>query len=128
MAQVLIVEDEADIVQLLRFSLELEGHSATSALTGAAALAQVARRPPDCILLDVMLPDIPGTEICRRLKDDPALREIPIIIVSSRAREQDRLEALELGADDFVSKPFSIRELMLRIQAVLRRSPTRRRA
>ena len=128
MARVLIVEDEADIVELLRFSLELEGHSATSALTGAAALAQVARHPPDCILLDVMLPDIPGTEICRRLKDDPALRDIPIIIVSSLAREQERLEALELGADDFVTKPFSIRELMLRIQAVLRRPPARRRA
>jgi len=122
MARVLIVEDEADIAELLRFSLELEGHEAVLAPTGAAALEQIARRPPDVVLLDLMLPDVPGTRICRRLKEDPRTKDIPVVIVSSLAREQERVKALEIGADDFVTKPFSIRELMLRLAAVLRRA------
>jgi two-component system phosphate regulon response regulator PhoB len=123
MARVLIVEDEADIAELLRFSLELEGHEAALAVTGAAALEQIERRPPDVVLLDLLLPDVPGTEICRRLKADPKTQGIPIVIVSSLAREQERVKALEMGADDFITKPFSIRELVLRLAAVLRRTP-----
>jgi two-component system phosphate regulon response regulator PhoB len=121
MARVLIVEDEKDIVDLLRFNLLQAGHEAAIAPTGEEALGQIARTRPDLVLLDLMLPDLPGTEICRRIKGDPRLRQIPVIMVTARAEEVDRLVGFELGADDFVTKPFSVRELLLRIRAVLRR-------
>src|SRR5207253_3478214 len=121
MSRVLIVEDEDDIAELLRFSLKLDGHEPLVAMTGEDALSQIERLRPDLVLLDLMLPDLPGTEICRRLKSGPRDRQIPVIIVTARGQEPDRVRAFELGADDFVTKPFSVRELMLRGRAVLRR-------
>ena len=121
MSRVLIVEDEDDIAELLRFSLKLDGHEPLVAMTGEDALSQIERLRPDLVLLDLMLPDLPGTEICRRLKSGPRDRQIPVIIVTARGQEPDRVRAFELGADDFVTKPFSVRELMLRVRAVLRR-------
>ena len=121
MARVLIVEDEKDIVDLLRFNLAQAGHEPVIAMTGEEALGHIGRARPDLVLLDLMLPDLPGTEICRRIKGDAKLRQIPVIMVTARGEEVDRLVGFELGADDFVTKPFSVRELLLRIRAVLRR-------
>src|SRR5882672_6510251 len=121
MARVLIVEDEKDIVDLLRFNLKQAGHDPVIAMTGEEALAQIVRVRPDLVLLDLMLPDLPGTEVCRRIKGDARTRQLPVIMVTARGEEVDRLVGFELGADDFVTKPFSVRELLLRIRAVLRR-------
>ncbi len=121
MAQVLIVEDEKDITDLLRFVLLQEGHDVVCAANAEDAFRQIARQVPELMLLDLMLPDAPGTEICRKLKAEPRTRNVPVIIVSARAAEVDRVVGFELGADDFVTKPFSVRELMLRVRAVLRR-------
>ncbi|TMB12962.1 MAG: response regulator [Deltaproteobacteria bacterium] len=121
MSRVLIVEDEDDIAELLRFSLKLDGHEPLVAMTGEEALSQIERLRPDLVLLDLMLPDLPGAEICRRVKSGRRDRQIPVIIVTARGQEPDRVRAFELGADDFVTKPFSVRELMLRVRAVLRR-------
>ena len=123
MARVLIVEDEKDIVDLLRFNLKQTGHDPVIATTGEEAFTQIGRARPDLVLLDLMLPDVPGTEICRRIKGDPRMRQVPVIMVTARGEEVDRLVGFELGADDFVTKPFSVRELLLRIRAVLRRGP-----
>jgi two-component system phosphate regulon response regulator PhoB len=123
MARVLIVEDEKDIVDLLRFNLKQAGHEPAVATTGEEALAQIASVRPDLVLLDLMLPDVSGTEICRRLKSDPRTSQVPVIMVTARGEEVDRLVGFELGADDFVTKPFSVRELLLRVRAVLRRGP-----
>jgi two-component system, OmpR family, phosphate regulon response regulator PhoB len=121
MAKILVVEDEKDIVDLLRFNLKQAGHDPDVATTGEEALSHVARVRPDLVLLDLMLPDLPGTEICRRIKNDPRTRHVPVIMVTARSDEVDRLVGFELGADDFVTKPFSVRELLLRVRAVLRR-------
>src|SRR6267143_543023 len=121
MARILIVEDEQDIVDLLRFNLRQAGHDPEVATTGEEALSQIARARPDLVLLDLMLPDLPGTEICRRIKGDARTRYVPVIMVTARGEEVDRLVGFELGADDFVTKPFSVRELLLRVRAVLRR-------
>src|SRR5882724_11753196 len=111
MARILIVEDEQDIVDLLRFNLRQAGHDPEVATTGEEALSQIARARPDLVLLDLMLPDLPGTEICRRIKGDARTRHVPVIMVTARGEEVDRLVGFELGADDFVTKPFSVREL-----------------
>src|SRR5258708_17563287 len=121
MAKVLIVEDEKDIVDLLRFNLKQAGHDPVIATTGEEALTLIARSVPDLVLLDLMLPDLPGTEICRRIKGDARTRHVPVIMLTARGEEVDRLVGFELGADDFVTKPFSVRELLLRVRAVLRR-------
>lgn len=122
-ATILIVEDETDLVDNLEYNLSREGFATRSALTGATALEQAAISPiPDLILLDLMLPDIPGTEVCRRLRAAEATSQVPIVILTAKGEEIDRVVGFEVGADDYVVKPFSIRELMLRIQAVLRRA------
>lgn len=120
---VLIVDDESDLIETLSFNLEREGYSVRAVGTGKAALeaAQVAP-PPDLVLLDLMLPDMSGTEVCKNLRMQPATRETPVIMLTARSDEVDRVLGLELGADDYVVKPFSVRELLLRIRAVLRRS------
>ncbi len=122
MARILVVEDEADIRQILAYNLGQAGHEVLSADRGAAALTLLQKERPELVLLDLMLPDISGLEICRRLKSDPSLREIPVIMLTARTEEIDRVVGFELGADDYVVKPFSVRELILRVQAVLRRS------
>jgi two-component system phosphate regulon response regulator PhoB len=122
MARILVVEDEADIRQVLVYNLGEAGHEVLAAERGAVALALLEEQQPDLVLLDLMLPDVSGLEICRKLKSDASLRAIPVIMLTARSDEIDRVVGFELGADDYVVKPFSVRELGLRIQAVLRRA------
>lgn len=119
--QILIVEDEADIRELLRFNLEREGFSVLEAADGTEGLKLARQHMPDLMLLDVMLPGFDGFEVCRRLGAQSETANIPVLMLTARGEEMDRVVGLSLGADDYVVKPFSVRELMLRIQAVLRR-------
>jgi len=119
--KVLIIEDEADFAEIVAMNLRRGGMETVIARTGEAALAEVFYRRPDVVLLDLMLPDIQGAEVCRRLRSDPATRSLPILMVTARGEEIDRVVGLELGADDYLVKPVSMRELVLRVQAVLRR-------
>jgi two-component system phosphate regulon response regulator PhoB len=123
MPLVLIVEDEKDLAELLQFNLRQAGFETISARDGEEALARVRERTPDLVLLDLMLPDVPGTEVCKQLKTSPRTQRVPVIMVTARGEEVDRVVGFELGADDFVTKPFSVRELILRVRAVLRRGP-----
>lgn len=122
---ILIVDDEADIVELLDYNLRQAGYTVVSARDGASAIAAVKRQRPDLIVLDLMLPDIPGTEVCRRLRREPDTQSIPILMLTARADEIDRVVGFEVGADDYVGKPFSPREIVLRVQALLRRTKPR---
>ena len=122
--QVLIVDDERDLVRLLEQNLQQSGFETAAAYTGEQALHQVRQRVPDLVVLDVMLPDISGTEVCRQLKSSPRTRSVPVLMLTARSQEIDRVVGFEVGADDFVSKPFSVRELVLRIRAILRRGAT----
>lgn len=117
----LVVEDESDFARLVADSLERAGHKTVVVGTGEAALWEARARPPDCILLDWMLPDRPGTEVLRRLRADPITARVPVILVTARGEEVDRVVGLEMGADDYVVKPVSLRELALRVAAVTRR-------
>lgn len=121
MPRILIIEDEPDLQQVLKFNLERQGHTVTLASSGSDGLRCVGREQPELVLLDVMLPDIFGSEVCRTLKEDPETRHIPVIMVTAKGSEQDRIEGFTLGADDYITKPFSIRELTLRIEAIMRR-------
>jgi len=120
--RVLLVEDETDLQELLRYNLRREGMKVEIADTGEDALRQVHDDPPDLILLDLMLPRMDGLEVCRRLKRDPATAAIPIVMVTAKGEEADIVTGLELGADDYITKPFSPRVLLARVQAVLRRA------
>jgi two-component system phosphate regulon response regulator PhoB len=124
MAQkIFVVEDERDLVEVLEYNLKREGYLVESAAQGAAALRRIlANPPPDLVLLDLMLPDMPGEEICRRLRGKPQTQHLPIIMLTAKGEEIDRVVGFEIGADDYVVKPFSIRELLLRIKALLRRA------
>lgn len=119
--QILIVEDERDIVQVLEFSLRQAGYEPAVAYDGEQARSHLAQRVPDMVLLDVMLPDVQGTDLCKLLKTTPRTAQVPVLMLTARGEEIDRVLAFELGVDDFVTKPFSVRELVLRIKAVLRR-------
>ena len=120
---ILIVDDENDLVTTLEYTLQKEGYQTRSALTGGEALESVLESPrPDLILLDLMLPDISGTEVCRRLRANEATNEIPVLMLTAKGDEIDRVVGFEVGADDYVTKPFSVRELMLRVRAIMRRS------
>jgi two-component system phosphate regulon response regulator PhoB len=121
MARILVVEDEKDLQDLLSYNLRQAGHEPAVVSLGADALAHVRTNPPDLVLLDLMLPDMPGTDVCRSLKSDPATRAIPVVMLTARGEEIDRVVGFELGADDYVVKPYSMRELTLRLQAILRR-------
>ena len=119
---ILVVEDEQDLVDSLEYNLAREGFDVRTALTGAAGLEQARRSPrPDLVLLDLMLPDRSGLDVCRELRRDPATASIPVVMLTARGGEVDRVVGFELGADDYVVKPFSVRELVLRLRAVLRR-------
>jgi two-component system phosphate regulon response regulator PhoB len=118
---VLIVDDEKDLRILLDFNLRQAGFRTLQAATGEEALQQVARHEPDMILLDLNLPDLSGTEVARRIKTNPETREIPIVMLTARGSEADRIAGFELGAEDYVPKPFSVRELVLRLNVVRRR-------
>jgi two-component system phosphate regulon response regulator PhoB len=121
MARVLVIEDEADLREVLQYNLTQAGHRAFTAATGDAGLKLAQEVKPDIVLLDLMLPDLPGTLVAKSLRREPATQSVPIIMVTAKAEEIDRIVGFELGADDYVVKPFSVRELMLRIDAVLRR-------
>ncbi len=120
--RVLIVEDEPDLVRLLEFNLQQAGFEVRAVTRASDALKAVGAFNPDVVLLDLMLPDGSGTDVCRTIKTTPATRQIPVIMVTARGEEIDRVVGFELGADDYVTKPFSVRELILRVRAVLRRS------
>jgi DNA-binding response OmpR family regulator len=121
-ARVLLVEDERDIVELVRYQLEKEGMRVAHAADGALALRLCRQDPPDVVILDVMLPGLDGLEVCRALRRDPETRRLPVIMLTAKADEVDRVVGLELGADDYVVKPFSPRELVARVRALLRRT------
>jgi len=119
--RILVVDDEPDLLELVRVNLDQAGLRVETAESGREALELLHRAPPDLLILDLMLPDVSGTEICRRVRSDPDLSQLPIIMLTAKAEEVDRVVGLELGADDYVTKPFSPRELLLRVRAVLRR-------
>jgi two-component system phosphate regulon response regulator PhoB len=121
MARILIVEDEEDLQEVLSYNLRQAGHDPVVVGLGHAALERVGREAPDLVLLDLMLPDMSGTDVCRTLKSDPSTRNIPVIMLTAKGEEIDRVVGFELGADDYVVKPYSMRELTLRVQAILRR-------
>ncbi|MEC8792931.1 MAG: phosphate regulon transcriptional regulator PhoB [Pseudomonadota bacterium] len=119
---VLIVEDEAALVTMLRYNLESEGYRVSEAVDGEEAILLVIEEPPDLILLDWMLPSLSGIEVCRRIRRNESARDVPIIMLTARGEDSDRVRGLDSGADDYITKPFSPRELMARVRAVLRRS------
>lgn len=119
--KILIVEDEKDILQLVKLYLEKEGYRTVTASTGSEGLAQVRAETPDLIVLDLMLPEIDGLEICKRLRSAPETAMLPIIMLTAKAEESDTIIGLELGADDYVTKPFSPKTLVARVKALFRR-------
>jgi len=121
MPKILVVDDEENIVELIRYNLEREGHTVIAAGDGDTALKLAKEEQPDLIILDVMLPGQDGLSVCRTLQHDPETRRIPIVMVSARVEEVDRILGLEMGADDYITKPFSPRELLARVKARLRR-------
>jgi phosphate regulon transcriptional regulator PhoB len=121
-ADVLVVEDEPDIRGLIVHHLERDGFRCRTAASGGEALARVRATPPDLVILDLMLPGMDGLEVCRRLRADPATAGLPIIMLTAKADEVDRVVGLEMGADDYLPKPFSTKELVARVRAVLRRA------
>jgi two-component system phosphate regulon response regulator PhoB len=121
MARLLVIEDEKDIQDVLAYNLEQAGHKVHIASSGEEGLRLAKERHPDLVLLDLMLPDVSGTTVCRQLKGDPATRDARVIMLTAKGEEIDRVVGFELGADDYVVKPFSVRELALRIDAILRR-------
>jgi phosphate regulon transcriptional regulator PhoB len=120
--KILVVDDEKDLIELVRYNLELEGFKVFSALDGESGLTMAIKLMPDLVLIDLMLPGIDGLEVCNRLKGSERTARIPIIMLTAKSAESDRVVGLELGADDYVTKPFSPRELAARVKAVLRRS------
>jgi len=121
-AKILIVEDEADLVGVLQYNLKKEGYAVRAAGTGAEGLRLIAEEPPpDLVVLDLMLPDISGIDVCRHVKGDVRTRGVPVLMLTAKGEEADRIRGFEVGADDYVTKPFSVRELMLRVKALLRR-------
>ena len=124
MARILVIEDEKDIQDVLEYNLRQAGHKVNLASTGHDGLRLAREKRPDLVLLDLMLPDISGTEVCKALKQDASLRDTQVVILTAKGEEIDRVVGFELGADDYVVKPFSVRELVLRVQAILRRAST----
>src|SRR5213594_3330111 len=122
MERVLIVDDDPDILRLVSYNLGQAGFEVTAAADGRKALESVQKQPPDLIILDLMLPDIDGMEVCRTLRQRENSRRVPIVMLTARGDEIDRVIGFELGADDYVMKPFSPRELVLRVKSILRRT------
>ena len=121
MAKLLVIEDEPDVRKVIEYNLALAGHEVVIAGDGRQGLRMARELKPDLVLLDLMLPDLSGTEVCRALKDDQDLKGMPVLVVSALGEEIDRVVGFELGADDYVTKPFSVRELVLRVRAILHR-------
>ena len=126
MARILVVEDEADIQEVLEYNLKRDGHDVVLDRDGQGRAAPRARAPARPRLLDLMLPDGSGTELCKTLRQDAATRGVRVVMLTAKGEEIDRVIGFELGADDYIVKPFSVRELLLRVQAVLRRVSDRR--
>jgi two-component system phosphate regulon response regulator PhoB len=122
MAAIIVVDDEPDVRDVLEYNLKEAGHEVAVVGCGREGLQLVRERRPDLVLLDLMLPDLPGTEVCRAIKAEETTRGVAVVILTARGHEIDRVVGFELGADDYVTKPFSVRELLLRIRAVLRRA------
>jgi two-component system phosphate regulon response regulator PhoB len=120
--RILIVDDEKDIVQVLDFALKQAGFDTVIAPDAAQALLRVRETQPDLVILDLMLPDMSGTEVCRQLKSSARTQALPVIMLTARGEEVDRVVGFELGADDYITKPFSVREVVLRVRAILRRN------
>lgn len=122
MKKILLIEDDKDIVELVKYNLEKDGFNVAASADGATGLAQLRKSPPDLLLLDLMLPKLSGLEICKEVRKDVSLNRLPVLILTAKGEEADRVVGLELGADDYVTKPFSPRELAARVKALLRRS------
>jgi len=120
--RILVVDDEPDIVELVTYNLKKEGFDVSSAFDGEAALSKIKKETFDFIILDLMLPGIQGMELCRMIRNDPRTRNIPIIMLTAKGEEVDRILGLEIGADDYMTKPFSPRELIARVRTVMRRT------
>jgi two-component system phosphate regulon response regulator PhoB len=120
--RILVVDDEPDLLELVRFQLTQAGFEVETARDGRQGLEAIRRRRPSLVVLDWMLPDLSGPDVCRQVRSDPELRDLPILMLTAKAEEVDRVVGFELGADDYVTKPFSPRELALRVRAILRRS------
>jgi two-component system phosphate regulon response regulator PhoB len=121
-ARILVVDDEPDLADLVAYHLRDAGHDVVVVHSGMAALTEAQRKRPDLILLDLMLPDLSGTEVCRRLRRQESTRSVPVLMLTAKGEEVDRVVGFEVGADDYVVKPFSPRELVLRVDAILRRA------
>src|SRR6201995_5834151 len=121
---VLVVEDEASLATMLRYNLEKQGFRVEEAVDGQEAMARIVQSPPDNVLLDWMLPVMSGIEVCRQIRRRPATRELPVIMVTARTEDQDAVRGLNTGADDYITKPFSMDSLLARMRALLRRTST----
>ena len=124
-SKVLVIEDEPDILEVIQYNLEREGHKVIACRNGEQGLSKIRTDNPDLVILDLMLPGMDGVEVCRQVKSDPVLRAIPIIMVTAKSEESDIVLGLGIGADDYITKPFSPRELIARVKVVLRRGPLR---
>ena len=125
MARILVIEDEDDLQQVLEYNLRQAGHDVRATSRGYEGLKYARDEHPELVLLDLMLPDVSGNEVCKQLKRNEQTSAIPVMMITARGEEIDRVLGFELGADDYVVKPFSVRELLLRVQAILRRNSTR---
>jgi two-component system, OmpR family, alkaline phosphatase synthesis response regulator PhoP len=121
MKQIFVVEDEKDLVELLTYNLEKDGYRVLSEMDGDNALKKIPEKMPDLVLLDLMLPKTDGLTVCKTLKSNPKTSHIPVVMLTAKGEESDKIVGLELGADDYVTKPFSVKELLARVRAVLRR-------
>ena len=119
---ILVIDDEKDLIELVRYNLEKEGFDVIAATDGQSGLEVVKKHRPDLVMLDLMMPGLDGLQVCQRLRADPRSGRIPVIMLTAKATEADRVVGLELGADDYITKPFSPREVVARVKAVLRRS------
>ncbi|HSF18429.1 MAG TPA: response regulator transcription factor [Vicinamibacteria bacterium] len=122
MKRILVIEDDPDIVELLRYNLEKEGFEVSSAGEGKSGLELLRQGNADLLILDLMLPQLSGLEVCKEIRKDDRLETLPVIVLTARGEETDRILGLELGADDYVTKPFSVREMVARVKALLRRA------
>ncbi len=123
--KVLVIEDEPDILEVIQYNLEREGHKVIACRNGEQGLSRIRTDNPDLVILDLMLPGMDGVEVCRQVKSDPVTRSIPLIMVTAKGEESDIVLGLGIGADDYITKPFSPRELVARVKVVLRRGPLR---
>ncbi len=121
-ATVLVIDDERDVIELVRYNLEKNGFEVIAARDGKSGVAAAKASPPDIVLLDLMMPEMDGLEVCRTLRAEPKTKRVPVIMLTAKAAEADRVVGLEMGADDYIVKPFSPREMVARVKAVLRRA------